>query len=199
MYVKEQKVETVSQPTSTGYNYTTNKTYNYVHLYYPLGLLADEIEMHTATIGAHRSAEEAKHLLDLVTLTHDEFRQFASYARTAMSMVFPKISRFCKDIADCYKFDEQGDTPTQYDHSIHYTLRYGEELREAYVPALDQAVFDALKWYIIALWFHYVLPNTKDEEYYIQLAETSAEEAKKDASLAASGKGGVTYKTPRAF
>lgn len=77
-----------------------------LHLYYPLHELSEEINMLTATLGAHRSSESAVHLLDLVNMSKDETPQFFSFVKTAMAKVFDELGKFTRNVEKAYRFDE---------------------------------------------------------------------------------------------
>lgn len=61
--------------------------------------------------------------------------------------------------------------------SIHYIMPFPANLNRSVLPALDQCIFDALKYYIIAEWLHMAYP---DEEKAFRLRyEESMDEMKR--------------------
>ncbi len=81
-----------------------------LHLYYPLKSLAEEVEKRTSYLGKFRRTEEAKHLLDLISMTQDEGDMFYSFARLVMADVFDALRRYIPAKTDkVYLWDEGGD------------------------------------------------------------------------------------------
>ena len=70
---------------------------NVLHLYYKLEWLQEEIEKRTSYLGKFRRTEEAKHLLDLISMTKDEEDLFYPFARAAMADVFDVLRQYIPD------------------------------------------------------------------------------------------------------
>lgn len=67
---------------------------NIIHLWYKLDWLQDEIEKRSSYLGKFRRTEEAKHLLDLISMTTDEEDLFYPFAKAAMADVFDVLSQY---------------------------------------------------------------------------------------------------------
>lgn len=65
-----------------------------LHLWYKLEWLRKEVDKRSAYLGKFRRTEEAKHLLDLINMTVDEYDLFIPFAKAAMADVFDALLKY---------------------------------------------------------------------------------------------------------
>lgn len=85
---------------------------NVLHLWYKLEWLQKEIEKRSSYLGKFRKTEEAKHLLDLISMTKDEEDLFYPFAKAAMADVLDALMRFMPKEKHCYLWREGRETIT---------------------------------------------------------------------------------------
>lgn len=83
-----------------------------LHLWYKLDVLREEIEKRSSYLGKFRRTEEAKHLLDLISMTIDEEDLFLSFAKAAMSDVFEAFEMYAPKARKGYFWRDGSDTNT---------------------------------------------------------------------------------------
>ena len=79
---------------------------NALHLFYKLEWLREEIEKRTSYLGKFRRTDEAKHLLDLISMTTDEEDLFYPFAKAAMSDVFDALEQYAPKQKKAFMWNE---------------------------------------------------------------------------------------------
>jgi len=170
-----------------------------IDLYYPISEIREEVKMRTSYLGRFRRTEDNPHLLDLLAFTEDDNDLFMSYAHSAMTMVFPSISKLAKELNNAYEFRILDNPPLgdTYANSMHFKLLWSENLDTNYLEPLDQSVKDAICWYIIWRWLMLVFAYGKDDiaTAYANFGKSLKEASKNSTSLV----GSVINRTPRIF
>lgn len=81
-----------------------------LHLWYKIDMIREEIDKRTSYLGKLRRAEEAKHLLDLIQLSTDEYDMFVPFAKAAMADIFDILHSYMPKREKAYWWREGRDT-----------------------------------------------------------------------------------------
>lgn len=172
---------------------------NIINFYYPIESVAEDIKMRTSYLGRFRRTGESAHLLDMLAFTGDERELFMSFIKSAMALIFPKISRMTKNITDAYEFRIVSNPPNTdtYANSVHYKVEWGKNLNPNYKQPFDQRMLDCISWYIIYRWLMLTLPESQSD---IQMAMTGYMSALDDIYGYSNKRlNAVVNRTPRVF
>ncbi len=85
---------------------------NVLHLWYKLEWLQKEIEKRSSYLGKFRRTEEAKHLLDLISMTKDEEDLFYPFAKASMADIADALQRYMPKERQAYLWREGRETKT---------------------------------------------------------------------------------------
>lgn len=81
-----------------------------LHLWYKIEWLKKEVEKRSSYLGKFRRTEEAKHLLDLISMTQDETDLFIPFAKDAMADVYDALHLYMPKHEKAYFWREGKDT-----------------------------------------------------------------------------------------
>jgi len=84
--------------------------YKFIHFYYPIKDVAEEVYKMSSMIGSKRPTEAAPHQIDFYSLSEDEQTTFNSLCKNASIRVFDVMMGYTDRRIDCYQYNE-GDVP----------------------------------------------------------------------------------------
>ena len=96
--------------------------YRYMHYYYPLEQLAEDVFAETSVIGKHRYDKNGNHQLDRYALSKDEASTFDMLARKASADVYEKLVGNSSDNVDCNIYDEDNTIVVVQNNGKHMTI-----------------------------------------------------------------------------
>lgn len=102
----------------------------YMHYYYPLANLAEDVFAETSVIGKHRYDNNGVHQLERYALSKDERYTFDMLAKNAAQDVYEKLIGNSSDLFDCNIYDE--------DNTIVLTQNNGKKITIDSITTSDQ-------------------------------------------------------------